>query len=108
MQDLRTGNKKLIKDINRALVINEIRNKGPISRTAISKNTKLALSTITKIIDALIKEKLVFETGTETSTGGRRPISLQFNYDYSNVIGVKIEVHQIIIALTDLKAEIKY
>lgn len=107
MRHIRTGNKKLIKDINRVLVINQIRSKGSISRTDISKNTKLALSTITKIIDSLIKEKLVFETGTETSTGGRRPISLQFNYDYSNVFGVKVEKDQIIIALTDLKADIK-
>lgn len=34
---LRIGNKELIKDINRSLVINEIRMNGPISRTDISK-----------------------------------------------------------------------
>ncbi|MFA5014171.1 MAG: ROK family protein [Actinomycetota bacterium] len=107
MRHLRIGNKKLIKDINRSIVLNQIRSKGSISRTDISKNTKLALSTITNIIDSLIREKLVFETGTESSTGGRRPISLQFNYGYAHVFGVKVEKDNIIIALTDLKADIK-
>ncbi|WP_069649069.1 ROK family protein [Caloranaerobacter ferrireducens] len=103
MENLRIGNKSLIKDINRALVIREIRNKGPISRTQISKNTKLVLSTITKICDELLEQNIIFSVGEGKSTGGRKPINLVFNNNYSYIIGVKIEDKHIIMALTNLK-----
>ena len=38
MDYLRRGNKELIKDINRALVINRIRSGDPISRTEIARD----------------------------------------------------------------------
>ncbi len=105
MENLRIGNKQLIKDINRSLVIDHIRNHGPISRTDISKKTKLGLSTVTNIIDELISSDLVFEIGEASSSGGRRPILLEFNDGYGYTIGIKIEENHLILALTNLKAE---
>lgn len=108
MQDnnLRIGNKQLIKDINRSLVIEKIRYEGPISRTDISKSLQLGLSTVTNIIEELKNEDLVFENGEADSTGGRRPILLEFNYEFGYTLGIKIEENQLIIALTNLKADI--
>ncbi len=106
MENLRIGNKQLIKDINRALVIKWIRNHGPISRTDISKETKLGLSTVTNIVEDLINNKLVFEVGEADSSGGRRPVLLEFNYEFGYTIGIKIEENHIILALTNLKAKI--
>lgn len=106
MKNLRIGSKQLIKDLNRSLVIERIRNFGPISRTDISKDTKLGLSTVTNIIDDLSNNNLVFEVGEADSSGGRRPILLEFNYDYGYTIGIKIEELDIILALTNLNGEI--
>jgi len=106
MKNLRIGNKQLIKDLNRSLVIERIRNFGPISRTDISKDTKLGLSTVTNIVDDLSNNNLVFEVGEADSSGGRRPILLEFNYDYGYTIGIKIEELHIILALTNLKVDI--
>lgn len=106
MKNLRIGNKQLIKDLNRSLVIERIRNFGPISRTDISKDTKLGLSTITNIIDDLLNNNLIFEVGEADSSGGRRPILLEFNYNYGYTIGIKIEELHIILAITNLKADI--
>lgn len=103
---LRIGNKELIKDINRSLVINEIRMKGPISRTDISKNLNLGLSTVTNIVEELESQNLVLEVGEADSTGGRKPILLEFNYNYGYIIGIKIEENNLILALTNLKSEI--
>lgn len=104
--ELRRGNKELIKDINRSLVINEIRRGGPISCTDISKNLKLGLSTVTNIVKELKSQNLVYEAGEAASTGGRRPILCGFNYDYGYVIGIKIEENNLIFAWTNLKSEI--
>lgn len=106
MTKLRKGNKQLIKDINRSVVIEKIRKQGPISRIELSKITKLGLSTITKIIDELAENNLVFEVGEADSTGGRRPKLLEFNHDYGYTIGVKIMQDHVIIAVTNLKAKI--
>ncbi len=106
MSQLRKGNRALIKDMNRSLVINTIRKFGPISRTDISNRTGLGLSTITKIIDELSHHELVFETGAATSTGGRRPILLEFNHQSGHAIGVKIMKDHLVIALTDLDSTI--
>ncbi len=79
-----------------------------ISRTDISKNLKLGLSTITNIIEELINEELVYEIGEDISTGGRKPVLLNFNKNYGNVIGIKIEKHKILVSLTNLKGEILF
>jgi len=55
MDNIRRGNKQLIKELNRALVINTILNYGPISRTRISEITDLGLSTVSNIVADLIK-----------------------------------------------------
>ncbi|MEZ0537612.1 ROK family protein [Caldicellulosiruptoraceae bacterium PP1] len=103
---LRKGNKELIKDINRALVINEIRTNEKINRKKIAQNLGLGLSTVTYIIDELINQNLVFEVGEADSTGGRKPILLQFNYDYGYTIGIRIKNNLFEIALTNLKPNI--
>lgn len=107
MDHLRRGNKELIKDINRTLVLDQIRTKGPLSRTDIAKNTKLGLSTVTKIVDSLAAQRLVREVGEGDSSGGRRPIYVGFNHDYGYVVGVKIERQQVILAVTDLRPAVR-
>ncbi len=106
MEHLRRGNKALIKDLNRALVIYHLKTEGPLSRTEIAAETKLGLSTITKITDELINQGLIREIGEGDSNGGRRPVFLEFNPYYGHVVGVKIEKGQLVFALTDLQAEI--
>lgn len=106
MTKLRIGNKALIKDMNRSVVINTIRKVGPLSRTDISTQTGLGLSTITKIVEELKNSNFVFETGAANSTGGRRPILLEFNKQYGYAVGVKIMKNHLVLALTDLDATI--
>ncbi|MBU9713883.1 ROK family transcriptional regulator [Evansella tamaricis] len=105
-QKVRVGNRELIKDINRSLVIEQVRNHAPVSRTEISKETKLGLSTVTKIVDELMSEGYLYESGEATSTGGRRPILLHFNNKIGYAIAVKIEQDCLLLAVTDLSANI--
>lgn len=102
----RTGNKDLIKDINIYHCINAIRAHELISRAEISKEIKLAQSTVTKIISPLVENGLIVEVGDGTSTGGRKPINLRFNNDYGFIITVKIEASKLIVALCNLSPAI--
>ena len=106
MKELRIGNKSLIKDINIYLVLSVIRTHSPISRAEISKNTGLAQSTITNIVNKLSTEGLIKVIGDGKSTGGRKPIKLQMNYCYGYTIAIKIETTQIVIAICDLEPTI--
>lgn len=106
MNLFRIGNKELIKELNRSLVIDRVRLKGNISRTEIAKETGLGLSTITNIIDELIKGNLVSEIGTGDSHGGRKPVLLKFNGDFGVVVGMKIEQQQVKMCLSNLEGEI--
>lgn len=107
MDQLRRGNKELMKELNRALVINQVRLNGPISRTDIAKNTDLGLSTITNIVDELQQERLIYEVGSGTSSGGRKPVLLKFNEDYGFVVGIKIEKDRMLFCASNLNAKIK-
>jgi len=106
MDNIRRGNKQLIKELNRAIVINTILNYGPISRTRISEFTDLGLSTVSNIVADLIKKELIYETGEEESSGGRRAILLEFNCSDRFVLGIKIGLDGIIIGLVNMKSKI--
>ncbi|PAE32934.1 ROK family transcriptional regulator [Bacillus sp. 7884-1] len=106
MRVLRNGSKELIKDINRFKVLNIIREQQPISRIEISKQCDLGVSTLTYIIEDLTSQGLIHEAGESTSTGGRRAKLIEFNKDYGSMISIKIEEKQLLLALTNMNAEI--
>lgn len=106
MDNFRKGDKRLMRDLNRSFVLNVVRAVGPTTRTAISQITGLELSTITNIVSHLLEEDLVREVGEGKSSGGRRPILLDLNYNYGNTIGIKIEVERVLIGLTRLDGEV--
>lgn len=103
---LRSGNRQLIREINQSLVLSLVRNHGPISRTDIADAAHLSLATVSSISNALIDQGLIYEHEAGVSTGGRRPILLALNRQAGLVIGVKLTENQIVVALTDLTAEV--
>ena len=102
MTRLRRGNRDLIKEINRNLVLNLIKSRGPISRTDIARLSSLSLATVSGITADFIASGLVHELGEGESTGGRRPVLLRLNYRAGFVVGVKLMEQAITSALTDL------
>lgn len=85
-----TGNPELMRQINKRLVLNLIRNNSPTSRSEIASSLKLALPTVVRLVDSLIEEGLVRETGKGDSSGGRKPVMLEINNDSHYIIGVEI------------------
>jgi glucokinase-like ROK family protein len=106
MRGIYKGDNQLLKDLNRGLVVNVIRLKGPISRTQIAKEVGLESSTITSITRYLLDIGMIKEVGEDKSKGGRRPILLDLNLEYGATIGVKIESSRVLFGLTSLRGGI--
>jgi predicted NBD/HSP70 family sugar kinase len=101
-----TGNRDLIRAINRSHVLNSIKTHGPIGRADVARKTKLSPATVTAITADLIGENLVMEMSTGASSGGRPPILLAINPRGGFVLGIKLRDASAVCALTDLEATI--
>src|SRR5438445_13261320 len=77
-----------IRDINRQIVLNYVREREPISRAEIARETDLQRSTISTIVDELETDGLIEEFGEGESTGGRRPTLLRLRTAGPSGIGV--------------------
>ncbi|HET9524941.1 MAG TPA: ROK family protein [Pyrinomonadaceae bacterium] len=90
-----------IRDINRQIVLNYVRERGPISRAEIAHETALQRSTISLIVEELRIEGLIEELSGE-STGGRPPILLSLRTADAVAIGVDVGTNRTIVATSDL------
>lgn len=105
-KQLLPGNQQYLRKRNRQRIINLIREQNPIARIELSKKTGLNPSTVTHIVNSLLKERLVIEKNLGSSRKGRRPVLLEFNSKAFNVIGVDFGITKIITALLDPNAKI--
>ncbi len=106
MTPVRTANLELIQRINRSVILNVIREKGPLSRADISRRTKLTRSTVSSIVSYLTKKNLVKETGLSSSGVGRRGILLELNPRAYYVVGVDLGTLNTIAGVVDLEGKI--
>ena len=94
-----------IRDINRQIVLNYVRELGPISRADIARETALQRSTISLIVDELRVDGLVEEVSGE-STGGRPPSLLSLRAAHAVAIGVDLGTVKTVIATGDLAGRV--
>ncbi|WCT55161.1 ROK family protein [Paenibacillus kyungheensis] len=101
-----TGDQALVKKINKSLVLDNIRQYAPLSRTQVSQSTGLNKATVSNLVQELIDDQLVIESGQGQSSGGRKPLILLFNKNAGYAAGVEITVNELILILTNLEGEI--
>src|SRR5438445_4512240 len=94
-----------IRDINRQIVLNYVRELGPISRADIARETALQRSTISLIVDELRVDGLIEEVSGE-STGGRPPSMLSLRTADSVAIGVDLGTVKTVMASSDLAGRV--
>lgn len=92
---------------NRLLVLNYVREHGPIARAAIARQTGLSRTTVSSIMDDLLREGFVREGEMQnaTSAGGRRAILVNFNSSAGYILGIDLGRSHFTLLLTDLAAE---
>jgi len=98
------GERRLLRAINRNLVLNHIKAREPVSRAAVARAVGLSPGTVTQIVKDLVRSGLVVEGEAGPSAGGRPPILLSLHHDAGFVVGLKITERGVIAALTDLDA----
>ncbi|MCC7352342.1 MAG: ROK family transcriptional regulator [Anaerolineae bacterium] len=103
-QELVTGDVQLVRRLNRDAILGLIRQREPISRTALARLAHLTPATVFSIVDELKREGLVKEQGIGPSQGGRRPMLFEFNPRSHAVIGIDIRSAQVVGVLTYLDA----
>jgi predicted NBD/HSP70 family sugar kinase len=100
------ANFSTMRDINRQIVLNYVRERGPISRAEIARETVLQRSTVSTIVDALVADALVEEIGEGESTGGRRPTLLRLKASGAAAVGIDISPTRTTVAASDLAGRV--
>jgi len=99
---------KFIKDYNELKILRFIKNNQKISRAEISKQYNISKAAVSDIVNRLINQGYVSETGVGSSTkrGGRKPVLLKFNQKAGYVIGIEFKRSIARVALIDLNTKI--
>jgi predicted NBD/HSP70 family sugar kinase len=99
---IQTAHFSTMRAINRQIVLNYVRDRGPISRAEIARQTALQRSTISEIVDSLLQEGLIEEMGAGQSTGGRCPTLLGLRTSGAAAVGIDIAPTRTTVAASNL------
>ncbi|MBB6730220.1 ROK family transcriptional regulator [Cohnella zeiphila] len=102
----KTGDQALIKRMNTAIVLEAILLGEPLSRARISDTTGLNKATVSSLVQDLIDNRLVREIGTGVSSGGRKPVLLEFIAEAGYAVGIDLGVNYLRGVLTDLRGRV--
>ncbi|WP_026672602.1 ROK family protein [Alkalihalobacterium bogoriense] len=106
MKITQTFNQHVVKQKNKSLVLHTIKETYPVSRADLANTTGLNKGTVSSLVNELLEEQLILESGPGISSGGRRPVMLLFNQSAGYSIGIDIGVNYILAILTDLQGGI--
>jgi N-acetylglucosamine repressor len=107
MQSINLQREELTEKERRNIDILEIlRRLGPISRPDISKEIGINVVTISNYIDDFIRHNLVYEKELDRSEGGRRPTLLDLNPGGGYIIGIGLNLLNMVGLLVDLKGNV--
>ncbi len=106
LKKVRTARLATIRNINRQIVLNYVREREPISRAEIARETALQRSTVSAIVDDLQADGLIEELGEGESTGGRPPTLLRLRSAGAIAIGVAVTPTTTILATSDLAGRV--
>ena len=100
MSESQPADLSLMRELNERIVLSLLRQAGPISRAELARRSNLSRSTVSSIIASLLASDLVRETGIGDSSGGRRPIMIEFNYQSGYVVGIELGNTALTVLLT--------
>jgi predicted NBD/HSP70 family sugar kinase len=105
LEERRGASNRIPRQINRNLVLNQIRTRQPISRADLARSSGLQRSTISTIVEGLLAEGWVVESSTGESPRGRKPTHLVVSAK-KVVVAVDIHPARTTVALADMSGNI--
>lgn len=106
LKQAQTAGLATIRNINRQIVLNYVREREPISRAEIARETALQRSTVSAIVDELQTDGLIEAVGEGQSTGGRPPTLLRLRSAGAIAIGVAVTPTTTSLATSDLAGRV--
>ncbi|MBS4218759.1 ROK family transcriptional regulator [Bacillus sp. FJAT-49711] len=100
------GNQQMLREINKSLLLNLIYLHGPISRVELARLTKLSPTTVSVLVEEIIKEGIIHETGTTGSGVGRKMTMLNINAENGYVIGIDLSRESSRFMMLNLRGEV--
>jgi len=95
-----------VRELNLSTVLRLIHTQSPISRAQLAVVTGLNKSTISSLVDELLKRKLVHEVGSNSGGAGRPATLLEINPQAGCIVGVEFGVDFVSVAVTDFLGSI--
>jgi predicted NBD/HSP70 family sugar kinase len=96
---------ELTRDINRDLILEQIRAAQPISRVDLARRSGLQPSTVSLIVEQLKEERWIKESATVRTARGRRPTQLSLNDDLLMLVA-DVRPTQAVLAVVDLNGHL--
>lgn len=106
MTRLRTGTTTLIRDLNRAAVLDLIGREGPIARAELARRLGLSKPTLTALAKEFLDEGLVQIVEQGPPRGGRPPILLGLVAAAAHALGIKVAPDHVVGVRADLEGTV--
>jgi glucokinase len=103
---LQPVNATLMRRMNRSIVLELIRQSGPIARSEISRVLSLSMPTVMRIVDELGAQGLIRPSGETRGGNGRPREQLEYNKDGYTAIGIDLGGTKLYGALANIGGEI--
>lgn len=98
-------NPERIRDHNRRVVLDVVRHHGSLGRMAIARLTHLTAQAIANIVDELVSENLLMQTGRLRNGRGQPPKQFAVNPDGAMTIGIEITSSHIATSVLDFTGQ---
>jgi predicted NBD/HSP70 family sugar kinase len=101
LANVQVASTELTRDINRDIVLGRIRELQPLSRVELARATGLQPSTVSSIVEQLLKERWIKEGAVIRTARGRRPTMLSLNDDMAMIVA-DVRPSRAVVAVIDL------
>lgn len=95
-----------VKRQNKRMIYRYILKTDDTTKPEIAMALRLSVPTVGQIVSELLTAKLVVESGTQASSGGRKAVTLKANIDIKFALGINVTKNHIGIAILNLKGVI--
>jgi predicted NBD/HSP70 family sugar kinase len=105
LTDVQLASSETARRINRDILLELVRTGQPISRADLARRSGLQRSTVSQIVEQLLREKWICEGLVASAPRGRRPTLLGLN---ENLVAIAIDIHprRAIVAVVDLSGRL--
>jgi glucokinase-like ROK family protein len=94
---------RIARNISRSEIFKVIRAEGLISRSKLAELVPVSRATVSSVVAELLEAGVLEEVGEGQSTGGRRPVRLQYRPDSKRALGLVLFDNRIQAVLTDME-----